>query len=155
MSRKMPRMARSRVKFNFICLLAATLLVLAFASAGNAQKAAQKQAVPAAKAHATNEPRLSELDSVMQAAIEKDEIPGGVILVSHEGRIVWRKAYGSRAIVPTREAMTVDTIFDLASLTKVFATTACVMKLVEQGKLRLNDPAVRYLPELGTTGATA
>jgi uncharacterized protein YbbC (DUF1343 family)/CubicO group peptidase (beta-lactamase class C family) len=155
MSRKMPRMARSRVKFNFICLLAATLLVLAFASAGNAQKAAQKQAVPAAKAHATNDPQLSELDSVMQAAIEKDEIPGGVILVSHEGRIVWRKAYGSRAIVPTREAMTVDTIFDLASLTKVFATTTCVMKLVEEGKLRLNDPAVRYLPELGTVGTTA
>ena len=50
--------------------------------------------------------------------------------------------------------MTVDTIFDLASLTKIFATTASVMKLVEQGKLRLSDPAVKYIPELGAVGAT-
>lgn len=91
----------------------------------------------------------------MNEAVAKDEIPGAVLLVSHDGRIVWRKAYGSRSMLPQREAMTLDTIFDLASLTKVFATSASVMKLVEQGKLRLNDPVVRYIPELGTVGATA
>ncbi len=109
---------------------------------------------PATNVRAVSDPRLADLDSVMQAAVDKDEIPGAVLLVSHAGRIVWRKAYGSRAILPRRELMTVDTIFDLASLTKVFATSASVMKLVEQGKLRLNDPVVRYLPELGTEGAT-
>jgi uncharacterized protein YbbC (DUF1343 family)/CubicO group peptidase (beta-lactamase class C family) len=101
------------------------------------------------------DPRLKALDSVVQEAVRKDEIPGGVLLVGSRGRILWRKAYGSRSILPNREAMTPDTIFDLASLTKVFATTSAVMKLIEQGKLRLNDPVVRYLPELGTEGATA
>ncbi len=102
-----------------------------------------------------NDSRLADVDSVIEQAIAKDEIPGGVLLVGSHGRIVWRKAYGSRAILPKREAMTPDTIFDLASLTKVFATTAAVMKLVEQGKVRLNDLAVKYIPELGTEGATA
>ncbi len=102
-----------------------------------------------------SDPRLKALDPVLTEAVAKDEIPGAVLLVSSRGRTVWRKAYGSRAILPQREAMTPDTIFDLASLTKVFATTAAVTKLLEQGKLRLNDPVVRYLPELGTEGATA
>jgi uncharacterized protein YbbC (DUF1343 family)/CubicO group peptidase (beta-lactamase class C family) len=102
-----------------------------------------------------NDPRLADVDSVIEQAVAKDEIPGGVLLVGSHGRIVWRKAYGSRAILPKREAMTPDTIFDLASLTKVFATTAAIMKLVEQGKVRLNDLVVKYIPELGTEGATA
>ncbi|HUK30527.1 MAG TPA: serine hydrolase domain-containing protein, partial [Candidatus Acidoferrum sp.] len=105
--------------------------------------------------YVVTDPRLAAIDPVIKDAIAKDEIPGAVLLVSNHGRVVWRKAYGSRAIIPQREPMTLDTIFDLASLTKVFATTAAVMKLIEQGKIRLNDPAVRYLPELGTEGATA
>ena len=109
----------------------------------------------AAQSNIINDPRLADVDSVIEQAIAKDEIPGGVLLVGSHGRIVWRKAYGSRAILPKREEMTPDTIFDLASLTKVFATTAAVMKLLEQGKVRLNDPVVKYIPELGTEGATA
>jgi uncharacterized protein YbbC (DUF1343 family)/CubicO group peptidase (beta-lactamase class C family) len=97
---------------------------------------------------------LPHLQDIVNNAVAHDEIPGAVLLVSHDGRIVHRAAYGSRAIIPKREPMTVDTIFDLASLTKIFATTASVMKLVEQGKLRLSDPAVKYIPELGTVGAT-
>src|SRR5262249_22245156 len=58
-----------------------------------------------------------------------------------------RKAYGQRALVPGREAMTIDTIFDAASLTKVIATTSCVMKLFEEGKIRIADPVTTYLPE--------
>ncbi len=63
------------------------------------------------------------LDAAMQTAIHAGMIPGGVLIVGHQGRVVYRKAYGDRAVVPTREAMTVDTIFDIASLTKVVATT--------------------------------
>ena len=74
------------------------------------------------------------------------------MLVGHGGRVVYRKAYGSRALVPRREAMTLDTIFDLASLSKVVATTPCVMKLFEQGKIKLNDPVARYLPEFSQNG---
>ena len=67
--------------------------------------------------------------------------------MGHDGKIVHRKAYGQRALVPAREPMTLDTIFDLASLTKVVATTPAIMKLFEQGKIRLNDPVTVYLPE--------
>ena len=65
---------------------------------------------------------------------------------------MYRKAYGSRALEPRREPMTLDTIFDMASLTKVIATTTAVMQLMEQGKVRLNDPVAKYLPEFAQSG---
>jgi len=89
----------------------------------------------------------STLDAVVDAAVRDGLIPGAVLVVGHNGRIVHRKAYGNRALVPSREAMTIDTIFDIASLTKVVATTPSLMKLFEQGKLRINDPVTAYLPE--------
>jgi uncharacterized protein YbbC (DUF1343 family)/CubicO group peptidase (beta-lactamase class C family) len=61
--------------------------------------------------------------------------------------VVFRKAYGKRALVPHPEDMTVETVFDVASLTKVIATTASLMKLFEQGKFRLNDKITDYIPE--------
>lgn len=93
------------------------------------------------------------LDALIEEAVARDEIPGAVLLVGQPGRILHYKAYGWRAIEPEREAMTVETIFDVASLTKVVATTPAVMKLFEQGKLRLNDPLTRYLPEFQGGGA--
>jgi len=87
------------------------------------------------------------LDSIIEEAVREKLIPGAVAVVGHQGRIVHRKAYGSRALVPRREAMTVDTIFDCASLTKVVATTSAVMILVEEGRIRLNDRVTDYLPE--------
>lgn len=87
------------------------------------------------------------LDQTVEQAIEDGRIPGAVLLVGHKGQIVHRKAYGKRALVPTAEPMTVDTIFDLASLTKVVATTSSLMKLFEEGKFRLNDRVTQYLPE--------
>ncbi len=87
------------------------------------------------------------LDAVVEAAIRDGLIPGAVLIVGHDGKIVHRKAYGARALVPQREPMTADTIFDIASLTKVVATTPALMKLFEQGKLRFNDPVTAYLPE--------
>lgn len=71
------------------------------------------------------------------------------MLVGHDGNVIYRKAYGERSLEPTRAPMTVDTIFDIASLTKVVATTTAMMQLVEQGKGRLNDPVVKYIPEFG------
>lgn len=89
-----------------------------------------------------------DFDTPIAQAVKDGLIPGAVLLVGHDGKIVYRKAYGERALLPKREPMTVDTIFDAASLTKVIATTSCVMKLFEQGKIRLNDPVTKYLPEL-------
>src|SRR6185369_3892034 len=87
------------------------------------------------------------LDAVVEAAVRDGLIPGAVLLIGHDSKIVHRKAYGNRALVPQREPMTADTIFDIASLTKVVATTPALMKLFEQGKLRINDPVTAYLPE--------
>ena len=96
--------------------------------------------------------KLAVLDPVIQQAIRDGKIPGAVLIVGHDGHVVYRKAYGWRSIDPRREAMTLDTVFDLASLTKPVATTMCVMKLFEQGKIKLNDPVSHYLPEFGQNG---
>ena len=87
------------------------------------------------------------LDEAVQQAVDTDLIPGAVLVVGHKGQVVYRKAYGSRALIPRKEPMTLDTIFDAASLTKVVATTPSLMKLFEGGKLRLDDPVIKYLPE--------
>ena len=94
----------------------------------------------------------SAVDAVIEQAIHDGNIPGAVLLVGHNGQVIYRKAYGNRALEPRREPMTLDTIFDLASLTKVIATTTAVMQLVEQGKVRLNDPVAKYLPEFAQNG---
>src|SRR5215469_6331707 len=95
---------------------------------------------------------LSDLDSIIEASVKNHEIPGAVLLVAHDKHVIYRKAHGERSLEPTRSAMTIDTIFDLASLTKVVATTTAVMQLVDQGKVRLNDPVVKYIPEFGQNG---
>ena len=96
------------------------------------------------------------LDQAVEQAIQEGQIPGAVLLVGHQGHIVHRKAYGKRALAPTPEPMTVDTIFDMASLTKVVATTPSLMKLFEEGKFRLNDRVTQYMPEFqgGKSGIT-
>jgi uncharacterized protein YbbC (DUF1343 family)/CubicO group peptidase (beta-lactamase class C family) len=96
--------------------------------------------------------RLAFIDAAVNDAIAKKETPGAVVLVARRGGVVWRKAYGSRAVVPQREAMTTDTIFDLASLTKIVATATSIMILVERGKIRLEDSVSRYIPELKGEG---
>jgi uncharacterized protein YbbC (DUF1343 family)/CubicO group peptidase (beta-lactamase class C family) len=87
------------------------------------------------------------IDAAINKAVQDGLIPGAVMIGGKDGKILHRKAYGQRALVPAREAMTVDTIFDAASLTKVIATTSCIMKLFEEGKIRIADPVTAYLPE--------
>jgi uncharacterized protein YbbC (DUF1343 family)/CubicO group peptidase (beta-lactamase class C family) len=96
--------------------------------------------------------RLSVLDPIINDAIAQQQVPGAVLVVGHDGQVMYRKAYGSRAIEPRREAMTLDTVFDCASLTKVVATTTAIMQLWEQGKFRMSDPVAKYLPEFGQNG---
>ena len=92
-------------------------------------------------------PGAAAADEQINQAVKDGLIPGAVLLIGHDGKIVYRKAYGERALLPKTEPMTVDTIFDAASLTKVMATTPSIMKLFEQGRIRLDDPVTRYLPE--------
>src|SRR6478672_5775476 len=89
----------------------------------------------------------AKLDNVIGQAIREDKIPGAVLIVGHNGKIVHRRAYGAKTLVPNPEAMTVDTLFDCASLTKVVVTTPSLMKLFEQGKLQLDARVTDYLPE--------
>ena len=97
-----------------------------------------------------------ELDAILNRAVRENRLPGAVLIVGHQGRILHRKAYGFRSLEPGREAMTLDTIFDVASLTKVIATTPVLMKLFEAGKLRINDRVTEVLPEFqgGKTDVT-
>jgi uncharacterized protein YbbC (DUF1343 family)/CubicO group peptidase (beta-lactamase class C family) len=95
---------------------------------------------------------LTNLDGIIEAEIAKQQLPGAVVIVGRQGKIVWRRAYGNRALQPLPEPMTIDTIFDLASLTKVTATATSVMILVERGLVRLGDPVSRYLPEFAESG---
>lgn len=87
------------------------------------------------------------LDEALNEAVQQHLIPGAVLIVGHSGQIVYRKAYGYRSLIPRKEKMTLDTIFDAASLTKVVATMPSIMKLFEEGKIRLDDPVTKYLPE--------
>jgi uncharacterized protein YbbC (DUF1343 family)/CubicO group peptidase (beta-lactamase class C family) len=96
--------------------------------------------------------RLARIDTVVAESIAKKECPGAVVLVGRHGKVVYRKAYGNRAAAPTAEAMTADTVFDLASLTKVVATTTSVMILVEDGKVRLQDRVAKHIPEFASGG---
>jgi len=101
---------------------------------------------------AVSDVRLSGVDTIIRQAIADGNIPGAVLVVGHDGKVIYRKAYGERALEPKHEPMTLETIFDLASLTKVIATTTAVMQLMEQGKVRMNDPVAKYLPEFAQNG---
>ena len=108
----------------------------------------------AVAAHTQTKPatEFPAIDAMMERAVADGMIPGGVVLIGHNGSVVYRKAFGSRSLEPTHEAMTVDTIFDLASLTKCIATTTSMMKLIQDGRVRLNDPVSMYLPEFAQNG---
>jgi CubicO group peptidase (beta-lactamase class C family) len=90
--------------------------------------------------------QLSRIDAAVAASIQAHEAPGAVVLVARHGKIGYWKAFGMRALQPQSEPMTKDTIFDMASLTKVVATTPAIMLLTQNGQLRIGDRVKRYLP---------
>ncbi len=90
--------------------------------------------------------KLAEMDAAILTAIASNKCPGGVLWLEHGGA-TYHKAFGNRALVPEREPMTEDTIFDAASLTKVVACTPAVMLLVERGQVQLDAPVRTYIPE--------
>jgi CubicO group peptidase (beta-lactamase class C family) len=88
-----------------------------------------------------------ELERTIQAAIDEGHTPGAVICVGTEEKILFIKAFGKRREIPSPQPMEVDTIFDLASVTKVAATAPAICLLWQQGKLDIHAPVKRYLPE--------
>lgn len=96
--------------------------------------------------------QMSAIGEVVGKAISDGQIPGAVVLVGNQGRVIYRGAFGHRSLAPEQLPMTADTIFDISSLTKVIATATAVMQLVEKGKLRLDKPVVKYWPEFKGKG---
>jgi CubicO group peptidase (beta-lactamase class C family) len=90
--------------------------------------------------------KLARVDSVILASIAEGNMPGAVLSVVRGDKIVYLKAYGNKQVVPDTVAMTPETVFDLASLSKCVGTTLSFMQLVEQGRVRLTDPVERYIP---------
>src|SRR5262245_20361360 len=94
---------------------------------------------------------FAPIATLVDAAIARHDLPGAVVLVGRGDAVVYRNAFGQRAVSPALEPMSEDTIFDLASLTKVVATTTSVMQLIEQGRIRLSDPVSHFVPGFDKT----
>ena len=99
--------------------------------------------------------RLRRIDGAIERAIERGQVPGAVVLVGRRGSIAYARAAGKRVVGSAPEAMTRDTAFDMASLTKPVATATSIMILIEEGKLRLTDRLGRVLPEFDNHGKGA
>jgi CubicO group peptidase (beta-lactamase class C family) len=104
---------------------------------------------PPSPARAQEAPDLSALDDAARDAFNAGEVPGAVILVGQGDRVLYRKAFGMRSLVPHPDPLTLDTVYDVASLTKVLATLPAVLALVDDGKVSLDAPLGRYLHEFG------
>ncbi len=90
--------------------------------------------------------KLREIDAAIETAIIQKKTPGAIFHLERNGS-VYQKVYGRRALVPAEEAMTENTIFDVASFTKVTATTPSIWLLIERGRIALDDPVSKFIPE--------
>ncbi len=122
---------------SILSALAAVFLIVFLAGAAAAQNSSTQ---------------FANVDAAINQAIQDNQIPGAVLVIGHDGKVVYRKAYGERSLEPTREPMTIDTVFDMASITKCMVTANAVMQLVEEGKIRLNDTVAKYIPEFAKNG---
>lgn len=118
---------------------------------------------PAAATHAGtdgNNPDFSAVSILMNNAIAQHKLPGAVVAVGHDGKVVFQKAYGNRKVAGEQspngstaaEPMTEDTVFDMASLTKCLATATAMMELYDEGKYQFDDPVAKYLPAFAANG---
>ncbi|WP_020204350.1 exo-beta-N-acetylmuramidase NamZ domain-containing protein [Cupriavidus sp. WS] len=125
-------------------MLSTALLACALAAAGPAAA----QSAPAAAAR-------EQLRAIVEGQIAAGNIPGAVVLAGDASHIRYQLAAGRRAVLPASEAMRADTVFDLASVTKVIATTTAVLQLSERAAVALDAPVARYLPAFGAAGKQA
>jgi CubicO group peptidase (beta-lactamase class C family) len=128
------------------------VLLLAFCAAPVVQAASPRLPIVAAAKAGLDAERLSGIDDIVATGIKNKQMPGCVVLVARHGQIAFLKAYGDKQVAPQRVAMTTDTVFDLASLTKPLATATSIMKLVEEGQVKLAAPVAQYIPEFSAAG---
>ncbi|KAF0218996.1 MAG: hypothetical protein FD174_2385 [Geobacteraceae bacterium] len=96
--------------------------------------------------------RAAKIDLLLESAITRGLIAGGVVLVGNRHGVLFERAYGRVSSLPDARPMTVDAIFDTASLTKVVATAPVILKLAEERKISLVDPLVKWFPEFAGKG---
>ncbi len=129
-----------------------SLAVLVWLSSASHAQWPNKVAFAVPQAASVRSDRLAAIDELVQQAIAQGQMPGCVVAVGRHDKLIFLRAYGHRQLKPELEPMTIDTVFDLASLTKPIVTATCAMILCEQGKLKLDDPVVAHLPEFGANG---
>ncbi len=99
--------------------------------------------------------KLKAIDEIIAQGLAAKKMPGCVVAFGRQGKLAWLRAYGNKRVEWESEpaaAMTIDTVFDLASLTKPIATGTSVMLLVEQKKVRVDELVAQYLNDFGRTG---
>jgi SSS family transporter len=145
----------------------AAVLLLAVLSAprAHAQKIVPNQAASTTPTQsAPTAPDFSAVSTAINTAIAQKKLPGAVVVIGHGGKVVFEQAYGVRKLAgepgldgkpSAAEPMTADTIFDMASLTKCLVTATAVMQLVEAGKVDVDAPVAKYLPEFAANGKQA
>ncbi|MCA8986855.1 MAG: beta-lactamase family protein, partial [Planctomycetaceae bacterium] len=95
---------------------------------------------------------LDQIQPLVEQAIQDQRMPGCVVVIGRHNAVLYQQAFGQRQLLPEQEPMTVETLFDLASLTKPIATATSIHLLQQRGKLSFDDPVVKYLPEFGVNG---
>lgn len=130
------------ILFQLTAALAAAVLA---GCAGRSTEGALLRATP--ESMGMNSAKLSQVDAIVDSFVADGSIPGAVLSVVRDDRIVYLKAYGNRQVVPDTLAMTTETVFDLASVSKCVGTTLAFMQLVENGKVRLTDDVKMYIPD--------
>jgi CubicO group peptidase (beta-lactamase class C family) len=96
--------------------------------------------------------RLANIDNIITQAIADSAFPGAVLLVARNGIVAHHKAYGRYEYSKDSKRVDVNTLYDLASLTKVIATTSAIMRLFDEHKLSLDDRVAKYIPQFGQRG---
>jgi uncharacterized protein YbbC (DUF1343 family)/CubicO group peptidase (beta-lactamase class C family) len=124
-------------------------IVVLIAPAVNAAQVRRRVPAKSSTAIATH---LRQLPGVVEKAMHQGKLPGAVILVGHDGSVAYRRAVGYRRLVPRKLPMRMDTMFDMASCTKIVATTTAIMQLFQEGTIRLDDPVSEYWPEFAANG---
>ena len=146
---------------SFRCLqglqLATLAMMITFASLSFGVETSPEQETQNSPEASSTRPKLfgrqlSAINRIVNQNIQRGNMAGCVVAIGDQKGNVFLRSYGDRQVEPTRQAMTNDTVFDLASLTKPIATATSIMKLVEQGKITLEDRASEYWPEFGTHG---
>lgn len=130
------------VAFRHRKAVAAASILILFYSAASAQS--PRSAVVSSD--------FTQVSTLINQAIAEKKLPGAVVLIGQHKKVVFEQAYGNRALEPAIEPLTEDTLFDMASLTKVIVTTTAILQLYDQHKLDLDAPVSKYLPEFAQNG---